>query len=144
MAVIDAVPGVEACILINGRPVEEYVDSGEEIDGPLASKTVVKYIEAISDAEFTIRTNGLPTFNKHKKKGNDFLVAASIDGIRVRGCFVQHAKSKKSAPWSVLIEGASGVNGAGIRTISAFKFTAVEIGKLASNALSARELIKPS
>ncbi|KFY49060.1 hypothetical protein V495_00779 [Pseudogymnoascus sp. VKM F-4514 (FW-929)] len=127
MAVIDTVPGVEVSILINGQPVEEYVDSGEEIDGPLASKTVVKYIEAISDAEFIIKASALSAFYQHRKTKDDILVGVEIDGARVRGCFQRHAKSKKSAPWSKIIEGASGLNGAGRRTISAFKFTAVEI-----------------
>lgn len=140
MAVIDAVPGVKVSICINGQPVEEYEDSGEEIDGPLASKTVVKYIEAISDAEFTINTTALPAFEKHRKTRDDILVDTKIDGTWVRGRFQRYAKPNSSAPWSIPMEGVSGVNGAGKSTISAFKFTAIEIGKFA-NTLTTGVLI---
>lgn len=133
MAVNDAVPGIEVSILINGKPVEEYEDSGEEIDGPLASKTVVKYIEALSDTEFTINTDAFPAFDEYQEKRDDILVDTRIDGLWVAGRFRRYANSDKSAPWNIRLRGASGMNGAGRPTIRAFKFTAIEIGKSANH-----------
>lgn len=51
MAVLDELPGLEAQIIVNRTPVKEYDDDVEEV----MDKTVTRYIEAESGAEFEVR-----------------------------------------------------------------------------------------
>ncbi|KAF2278092.1 uncharacterized protein EI97DRAFT_441357 [Westerdykella ornata] len=51
MAVLDSYPGLEVEILVNGTPLQEYVDPDEEA----VPDRVLKYIEATSNATFEIR-----------------------------------------------------------------------------------------
>ncbi|KAF2127283.1 hypothetical protein P153DRAFT_295534 [Dothidotthia symphoricarpi CBS 119687] len=51
MAVLDDCPGLKAEIIVYAQPLEEYVDEDEE-DPP---KTVTKYVEAQSGAEFALK-----------------------------------------------------------------------------------------
>ena len=90
----------------------------------------MKYIEAISDAEFMINTTGLPAFKKHRTEKDDVLVGVKIDGVSVKGRFKNHAELNKSTPWNIPIEGAAGIDEDGRTTTSAFRFAAVEIGKV--------------
>ncbi|KFY08056.1 hypothetical protein V492_06572 [Pseudogymnoascus sp. VKM F-4246] len=133
MAVIDAVPGLEISVCINGQPVNEYEDSGEEIDGPLASKTVVKYIEATSDTEFTIKGTVRPAFDEHRQTRDDLFVSAMIDGKWVDGVCRDCTKNSEHIPWNVVLDGVRG-NAAGRGTIKAFTFTTVEIVEIADKA----------
>jgi hypothetical protein len=61
MAVLDAIPGLKVFICIDGKPLEEYDDDEEEevevtpIAEYQAAKTVRKYVESISDTEFSIK-----------------------------------------------------------------------------------------
>lgn len=127
MAVVDAVPGVEVSIWINGQPVTEYEDVGEEVDGPMAPKTVVKYIEAISDTEFGVNVSVLPIFKEHKQTKDDLLIKAKVDGRWDAGRFMKFGKSN-TRPWKVLLEGVTGADVLGKGTMSPFKFAAINIG----------------
>ncbi|OBT84583.1 hypothetical protein VE02_06329 [Pseudogymnoascus sp. 03VT05] len=133
MAVIDAVPGVEVSICINAQPVREYEDADEVIDGPLASETVVKYIEAISDAQFTINVTVHPTFDEHRRTRDDLLAQAKVDGKWVDGRFRDCAIHERFTPWNMLVEGIIN-HEVGRETISAFTFTTVEIVEVADKA----------
>ena len=61
MAVLDDLPGLGVSICIDGQPVEEYNDDEEEevAETPIAeyqaAKTISKFVESISDKEFSIR-----------------------------------------------------------------------------------------
>ncbi|KFY34976.1 hypothetical protein V494_06311 [Pseudogymnoascus sp. VKM F-4513 (FW-928)] len=133
MAVIDAVPGLEVSVCINGQPVNEYEDSGEEIDGPLASKTVVKYIEATSDAEFTINVTIDPAFDAHRGTRDDLLVDAKIDGKWVAGRYRDCTANNERTNWTTVLDGIRDYE-ADRQTIRAFKFTTVEIVEIADKA----------
>ncbi|KFX99241.1 hypothetical protein V490_01888 [Pseudogymnoascus sp. VKM F-3557] len=126
MAVIDEVPGLDVSIWMNGQPVKEYEDAGEEIDGPLASKSVVKYIEAISDTEFAVNFSVLPVFKEHRQTKDDLLFKAQVDGKWYSGRFMEFGQSD-SRPWNRLVEGVSGVDVAGRGTLRPFKFDAINI-----------------
>lgn len=127
MAVIDAVPGIEISICINGQPVKEYEDSDQEVDGPLASTTAVKYIEAISDREFTIKVTVHPAFDEHKGTREDLLINAKVDGKWVAGHYRDCAANNKFIPWNTVLDGMVQIE-AGRETIRAFTFTTVDIG----------------
>lgn len=58
MAVLDEVPGIEVTIQIDGQNVTEYYDphaSNSDSEDDSGCPVVSKYIEAIDDAEFSIR-----------------------------------------------------------------------------------------
>ena len=83
MAIISEVEGLNVQVLVNGQPLVEYDDDeevGDENNG--IQKTTTKYIEAISDAEFTIRYTFDKTF---VHKGNDIDVEVYMDGQYMEG-----------------------------------------------------------
>lgn len=51
MAVLDELPGVEVSIEVDGEPLKEYEDADRE----QAAETVVRYVEATSEAAFKIK-----------------------------------------------------------------------------------------
>jgi hypothetical protein len=59
MAVLDELPGLEVQIIVNRTPVKEYDDDEEEV----VDKTVTRYIEAESEAEFEVRLKFQSMFN---------------------------------------------------------------------------------
>ncbi|ELR02078.1 hypothetical protein VC83_08547 [Pseudogymnoascus destructans] len=126
MAVIDAVTGLEVSIWINGQPGKEFEDASEEVDGPLASKTVVKYIEAISDTEFGVKVSVLPTFEEHRQTEDDLVVLAKVDGKWSAGRFMAFGRSD-TRPWNALLGGISGVDETGKGTLRPFRFAVVNI-----------------
>ncbi|KFY91498.1 hypothetical protein V498_05436 [Pseudogymnoascus sp. VKM F-4517 (FW-2822)] len=132
MAILDTLPGVEVSILTNGQTVEEYVDADEVVDGPLASKTVVKYIEAISDAEFTVKRTVLDSFRLHKQKVDDLLFQVKLDGKWAAGSFWENANL--FAPDIYQIAGFYNRDATGRSTINHFKFAEVEIVEVADKA----------
>ncbi|KAL5346136.1 hypothetical protein ACLOAV_009169 [Pseudogymnoascus australis] len=139
MAILDALPGVEVSILTNGQSVEEYVDADEVVDGPLASKTVVKYIEAISDAEFTVKRTVLDSFRLHKQKVDDLLFQVKLDGKWAAGSYWENASL--FAPDIYQIAGFYNRDATGRSTINHFKFAEVEIGQFAIHSQLRRALI---
>ncbi|KAK3320776.1 hypothetical protein B0T19DRAFT_403400 [Cercophora scortea] len=80
MAVITELPGLEATILVNGAAAKEYIDDSadDEQDQP-DCPTVVKYIESVPGASFSIR------FVKDKKfrhSSHHIAYKVAVDGIR--------------------------------------------------------------
>jgi hypothetical protein len=144
MAVIDAVPGVEVSIWIDGQPVKEYEDADEEVDGPLAPNAVVKYIEAISDTEFTIKPTVRPAFWAYRQTAYDLAFIVQVDGKRVAGTFWQAAHASHFVPWDFPLEGFYSTDAIGRPTLRPFKFAEVEIGWLTIHSWLWRELIIPS
>jgi hypothetical protein len=61
MAVLDALPGLTVSVYVNGQPLPEFEDDTEKEppDGLVAeyqaSRTIWKYVEAVSDKGFSIR-----------------------------------------------------------------------------------------
>jgi len=51
MAVLDGLPGLEVEIVVNGQPLKEYTDTFVDEE---EAKTVIKYVEAVSGANFEI------------------------------------------------------------------------------------------
>lgn len=122
MAVLDALPGVEVSVHIDGKPVQEYEDTDEEVHGPLGPKTVVKYIEAISDAQFSINASVLPVH----KECVSFRVHA--DGKWITGRIYDQPKHGH-APWNKQIIGSRVTDSLGQPILRPFKFAGVNIGR---------------
>lgn len=61
MAILNELPGIEVAICVDDQPLQEHEDEDdhEAAPGPVgayqASKTVFKYIEAVTDKEFSIK-----------------------------------------------------------------------------------------
>ncbi|KFZ08013.1 hypothetical protein V502_09600 [Pseudogymnoascus sp. VKM F-4520 (FW-2644)] len=127
MAVIDTLPGVDISISINGQSVKEYEDAGEEAGGPLGPKTVVKYIEAISDTEFAIKASVLPAFRVHRQSIYDLAFQVDVDGKWAAGRCYLDAIDEAYSPWNSQIEGFYSNDATGRSTVNPFKFADVEI-----------------
>jgi hypothetical protein len=74
MAVLNSVPGLEVKIVVNGEPLQEYVDNEDE----LAPNTVLKYVEATSGAEFTVQY----TITSEFTYNHDMSLRVYVDGVR--------------------------------------------------------------
>lgn len=129
MAVLDTLPGITVSILINGQSAEEFIDEGEEVDGPLAPVTVVKYIEAISDTEFAVKASVHPVFWENRLMVDDILFQVWVDGKCVGGTYCRNEIVDISVPWFRMIEGFYGKDVIGRSTLNPFKFADVEIGR---------------
>lgn len=129
MAVLDTLAGVEVTVCINGQPVQEYEDKDKETSKPFGPKTVIKYIEAISDAEFsfTITVSNLPHVCEDQRRNitNDLIFKTKADGKYVAS---RICESTVQVPWIKHINGVSGLNNSGRETISLFKFATVTTG----------------
>ena len=62
MAILDTLPGIESVICIDGKPLEELVDTSEVDNSPATDKTVVKYVLVPNDAIFTIEHRVHPSY----------------------------------------------------------------------------------
>ncbi|OBT76398.1 hypothetical protein VF21_03624 [Pseudogymnoascus sp. 05NY08] len=134
MAILEAVPGVDVSILINGQLIEEHIDADEEVEGPLAPKTVVRYIEAISDAEFAVKASVLPAFRENKQAVDDLVFHVKVDGKWAAGIIWQSAVGNIHSPWNSNIEGFYCDDATGRSTVNPFKFSDVEIVEVADKA----------
>lgn len=78
MAIIDGVPGLEVQILVDGEPLIEYDDEDEPgVHDGSGRKTISKFVEARSGAEFVIKCS-FDAVNPYKT--NDLQIAVYIDG----------------------------------------------------------------
>jgi len=83
MAVLDELPGLEVQIIVNKTPVKEYDDNEEEV----VDKTVTRYIEAESEAEFEVRLKFQSMFNisaKHSVAAEVLLDGKYGNGVVLR------------------------------------------------------------
>lgn len=118
---IEGVPGLEVQIVVAGVPLQEYnSDEDDEV------KSVTKYIEATSGANFEIRWSFTSDF---KQKGHQILIAVYGDGMGLA--------AETSRP-SDLLTGYSTLTGrtrnAGNHAVfEKFTFSELKIGMLSSS-----------
>jgi hypothetical protein len=77
MTVLDNVPGLEVTVQVNGSSLQEYNDD----DSEPAPKSVTKYIEAISGAQFRVQYE----FKESFRTKNGILTDIYIDGKDIAG-----------------------------------------------------------
>ena len=135
MAILFTLPGIEAEILINGKPVIEHADPEEfqsQHEDPYVaeyqtSHTVCKYIQSETDQLFSVRfTVGAPYVKgkvmDHVRLGFHIF----IDGAHVGDawCSRLHFKHKPiGTKWVHKVEGVTSTTG---KLIKHFKFASIE------------------
>lgn len=116
MAVIDDVPGIAVGILVDGQPLEEYIDP----DAAARSRVAERYIEAFSNKRFAIELR----FDKDIMVcGDGVTVRVVIDGVLID--HVCYLKEKIETGGRFTIEGRYTSND----RIQYFSFSELEIGK---------------
>lgn len=76
MAIHPDFPGLVAEVVVDGKPLREYDD-----DGQAAPKTVTKYVEVVSDANFGVRC----TFPKDFFLCGEHQFKVIVDGVEIEG-----------------------------------------------------------
>ncbi|KAF4626758.1 hypothetical protein G7Y89_g11398 [Cudoniella acicularis] len=125
MAIHELIPGVEVAIIVDGVPLEEYVD--DEVDRhsgqfgeQRAARTVSKYIEAVTGKEFSIRVK-LDTAYKPDCPSLGFNYF--VDGVLAsRRLFRNMDKPRLGLQ---LVEGVRNTEPSGHTTLKPFKFSEI-------------------
>jgi len=126
MAVFPFLPDIEVDILVHGEPLKEYdeppdVDNGEP-------KTIVKYIEAVSDSNFEIRLH-LNSAYQHRGHGVD--ADKFMDGVRVyTSLFLRKEVERLSVKSLTEINKEETYGSGNDWKVAKFSFADLKIGKL--------------
>lgn len=117
MAITDTSPPVEVEILVNDVALQEYNDDD---DDSVSAHTVVKYIEAVSGAEFAVR------YRLDPKPSHDVSVDISLDGKWAVSRIIQLSHY----PLAYIQKTITGVNSNkdGSWVLSKFSFSDLTIG----------------
>ena len=118
--------GVEASVVIDGKALIEYDDEDTADDGSDHTSEVSKYIEAVSDAEFSI---GITVPKSYSFKADALSFRLSLDGVRVDSSLCRKAKLKSlRKDWHDTIAGSKVKNG-NEWYLRPFKFNDIKIGE---------------
>ncbi|KAJ9623096.1 hypothetical protein H2203_006029 [Taxawa tesnikishii (nom. ined.)] len=117
MAISDALPGVEVAVTVNGNDLKEYEDP--EIDAE--SRTVTRYIEAVSDQRFGIRIKIPKGF---EYRGDCLAFRITIDGIKTGGPGFGKHKTESGDFHTTRMGKPTGVNEIQPYTFAALEFAA--------------------
>lgn len=99
MAIIPDVPHVSVDIVVDGRPLPEYLD--EDDDDSISPTSTIRYVECVSGSHFQIRSDLTGMELKHLKRGHAVTIDLYLDGKKVGGSVKQfplrnHAVSTRS------------------------------------------------
>ena len=118
--------GIEVSVVIDGKALAEYDDEDIADQSPEHPSEVSKYIEAVSDAEFSIDFT-VPQFYEFTADALAFKFI--LDGVTVRNSVCRKAKLKRlRKDWHENIAGSKVKNGEGW-CLRPFKFNDIKIGK---------------
>lgn len=78
MAIIPDVPHVTVDIVVDGRPLPEYLD--EDDADSVSPDSITKYIESVSGSHCSIQVNLPRMERRHLKRGNGVVVEYHLDG----------------------------------------------------------------
>ena len=125
--------GIEVSVVIDGKALTEYDDEETADESPDHPSEVSKYIEAISDAEFSI--------NIKAPKSYDFVRNALCFLLRLDGVQAAHFVCSKTehermrGDWHQTILGSKVNNGKGWY-LKPFKFSDIKLGKTSLHILT--------
>ena len=118
--------GIEASVVVDGQALTEYEDRDTPDESSEHTSAVTRYIEAVSDAEFSISVT-VPRSHKFAKDGLSFRL--SLDGIWVKTWLCRKAKIMElGQDWHTTIAGSDVKNGKEW-CLRPFKFNDIQIGK---------------
>ena len=118
--------GIEASVVVDGKALTEYEDEDTPDESSEHTSAVSKYIEAVSDAEFSVSVT-VPKSHKFAKDGLSFRL--SLDGIWVKTWLCRKAKIMElGQDWYTTIAGSEVKNGKAW-CLKPFKFNNLKIGK---------------
>lgn len=100
MAIIPDVPHVSVDIVVDGRPLPEYLDK-DDADS-ISSDSTTKYVECVSGSSFGIRSDLTGMELRHLQRGHAISVGFYLDGEKVGSSIRQfplrhHAVCTRSA-----------------------------------------------
>lgn len=133
MVNLSTAPGISATVLVNNQDAPEYENPEEEIEGPCAAQTVVRYIEAVPDAAYSVRLDIDPECNFDCPQ---LVFHLSVDGRKIDGgALPQDRWLARGRTYCNVIRGARvlGYNGMAFRR--GFKFSSIRTGMLAMSSL---------
>jgi hypothetical protein len=126
MAVLDSLPGLAVSVSVAAKELPEYECRDEKPSGALANKSVLRYIESISDAEFVINFQVSPPF-QFGCAALDFKVC--IDGHRVKGMICDKAQVNHGH-WARTLSGRKTRYQDGRAELRKFKFASIKTGNV--------------
>ncbi|KAI4728035.1 hypothetical protein E4T49_04157 [Aureobasidium sp. EXF-10728] len=116
MAIIPDVPHVAVDIVVDGRPLPEYLD--EDDDDSISSDSTTKYVECVSGSRFGIRIDLTGLESKHLKRGNTVVADYHLDGTWVDGIVNRFPLGRRA----VTLQSAAHHKEAGVRKARDFMF----------------------
>lgn len=130
MAFLAAVPGLEVTINVNDKPLVEY-DDDEKIetlgdDANLSEITTSKYVDAVTDQEFSISYSVL---EEYKQTSPALQFDFRVDGSSLSSDLVIFSDPEDIPPVVRSIHGPRTVNSSGQAYQRCFKFAAIKTGK---------------
>lgn len=120
MAIIPSIPGVQAEVKVDGERVEEYSDSSQCCEG----NTTVKYIEAVSDARFTLHCK---VWHPYDIQGRDIQATFRVDGKIIQTSIITYG-TYKGKRGEMDAKGATSLKN-GIAKVAPMAFSELDIGK---------------
>ncbi len=118
--------GIEASVIIDGKALTEYDDEDTIDESSDHTSEVSKYIEAVSDAEFSISITVPKTY---KFGANALAFKLSIDGVSVTTELCREAKlNNLRKDWHQTIAGSRVKNGEEWY-LRPFRFDNIQIGE---------------
>ena len=118
--------GIEVLVVIAGKALTEYDHEDTADQNPEHPNEVSKYIEAVSDAEFSI---DIRVSQYYDLTANDLSFILRLDGVFVSNpvCTKAELKSLRK-DWQTNVAGSYVKNG-GEWSLRPFKFNDIKIGK---------------
>ena len=118
--------GIEVSVVIAGKALTEYDDEDTADQSPEHPSEVSKYIEAVSDAEFSI---DITVPQSYEFRADAVAFKLTLDGVFVTNALCRKAKLKRLCKdWHENIAGSEVKDGEQWY-LRPFKFNDIEIGK---------------
>jgi hypothetical protein len=122
MAIIEAIPGIEVQVVVDGQPLQEYRAPPDDDDDD--HKQVTRYVIAQPGKHFAVYVRRAP----HCKFGApkwDVNIRMKLDGLPVRGRFLNRNQVEKVAT----LDGVDQETKPGKWVKRNFVFSAIELGR---------------
>ena len=133
MAIFPKLKGVEVFIKVNGVVANEYEDKDDDAKYEYPEKTVVRYIESVSEANYAIVNKVHPTY-KHKPPLK-FDIQVDKTELPIAPLFL--AKERIYESWVRTVDGLEEVDALGRTSKKMFKFEKLQIGIIFSFSVPA-------